>query len=186
MKTLQTTLMALGLSVFATPSMALTQACDVVAKKSGAPYQTQNSTFASKKAPGLVEKVVSAELKTRLGQWYIYQSNDEVFAKDKCAPMRLQSEQGEIDVTPVLWNQMAQRYAVIRPVFLVKAHQASDLTEVMKTFNLTEQTMLPDSRMGLFEIPDTESYDDLVENMNADSKILFAAPMLSEQRYRLR
>ncbi len=188
--TLQKTVVAglLGFSLMATTqvSMAFTEGCQLVARMAGPAYDTAPLKVASFTAPEQMPPAFGLEYWERTGAWFIYQTPQSWFTKESCAPLSKRFETTLVEFAPVLQNTKQGQYAVVTPSFMLKTYNKADIDKMAQRYNIRLLTNLPSGGAAIFDVGQQSSYDRMLEIMDRDKDIRYAAPVLSEKRYRLR
>ncbi len=175
-------ILSISLLLFSIASQAYTEACQLVAEKAGKEYQSKPNRFASISAPEDLPASFEVNLIERNGMWFIYQAEQEWFAKEECAPKTIRA----VETVPVLLNQMTGRNAVVNGAFLIKTWQVKHIDEIAGRYKFVKVTQLPNRFTAVFDTKPQASYDQLIETLKVEKDIEKFVPLLSEPRYRPR
>jgi|GEM_PF-1489988 len=182
-------LLTLGLMSFSQASMAFTESCQLVAKMAGPAYQTAPLKVGSFTAPETMPAEFKLDYLERSGAWFIYQSEQSWFGKESCAPLTKTTQAGKIftvEFSPVIKNSQESQFAVVTPSFMIKTYNKPDIDKMAQRYGFKLLTELPSGGAAIFDVSGQASYDRMLEILDRDKDIRYAAPVLSEKRYRLR
>ncbi len=175
-------LMLILLTSISTQLKAFTHACTLVADKAGNSYQPQPNRFASIVPPNKIPINMQASLIERNGVWFIYQTDNTIFASNQCAPQIINN----IEIVPVIFNQNSGSNAVINGVFMIKTHHEDDIHLIANKYNFKKVTQLPNRFTAIFNVKPQTSYDELIIKLLADKNIAKLVPLLTEPRFNQR
>ena len=184
--TLWAGLFGIGLMVFAQSASAFTEGCQLVAQMAGKAYKADTSKVASFTPPEKMPEAFQLEYLTRSGAWFVYQTESSWFTKENCAPLSKQHGTLTFEFAPVVKNRQEGQYAVITPSFMINTYNKGDIGKMADRYGFKLLTELPSGKAGIFDVSRQSSYDRMLEILDRDKDIQFAAPVLSEKRYRLR
>lgn len=185
-KTLLIVVTGLWLWSALTPAQAFSGACRWVAKMAGPGYSAQPERVASFLAPEALPASLNLSLLERSGAWFIYQTPESWFSNETCAPVYKTVDKQSFEFAPVLLNAASGRNAVITPSFMIKTYQKADLEKMAERYGFQLLTLLPRGSAAIFDVGAVSSYDRMLEQLDRDKDVQFAAPVLAEPRYRLR
>ncbi|MEA3404404.1 MAG: hypothetical protein U9R28_01545 [Pseudomonadota bacterium] len=185
-KSICTGLFGISLMAVSHTSFAFTEACQFVAKMAGPAYETSSFNVASFTTPEQMPKAFELQSVDRSGAWFIYQTEAEWFTKETCAPLSKQYETQKVDFAPVLKNRSQGQYAVVTSSFMLKTYNKEDIHKMAERYGFRLLTLLPSGGAAIFDVSGETSYDRMLEILDRDKDIRYAAPVLSEKRYRLR
>lgn len=185
-KSILTGLFGISLMAASQSSLAFNEACQFVAKMAGPAYETSSLNVASFTPPDKMPKAFELQSVERSGAWFIYQAEDSWFTKETCAPLSKHYETQKFDFAPVLKNRSQGQYAVVTPSFMLKTHNKEDINKMAERYGFRLLTLLPSGGAAIFDVSGETSYDRMLEILDRDKDIRYAAPVLSEKRYRLR
>ena len=187
--TILTGLLTLGLMSFSQVSLAFTEGCQLVAKMAGPAYQTAPQMVGSFTTPETMPAEFELNYLERSGAWFIYQTETSWFGKESCAPLIKTTQAGKIqtvDFSPVIKNSQQGQFAVVTPSFMIKTYNKPDIDKMAQRYGFKLLTELPSGGAAIFDVSGQTSYDRMLETLDRDKDIRYAAPVLSEKRYRLR
>lgn len=172
------------LSVVSLPVQAFTEACQLVAKMAGPDYENKPNRFGSMQSPDDIPDEFGAQLIGRNGGWFIYQGKKAWFDMNHCAPNVKSSGTRVVEIVPVLLNKKTGHNAVINGIFLIKTYRQEHIDLIAKRYGFRKVSPLPNRFTAVFDVKPQTSYDHLIETLDRDRDIEFAAPLLSEPHYR--
>ena len=179
-------LLTFGLLSVSQASMAFTEGCQQVAKMAGPAYQTAPLKVGSFTAPENMPAEFELRYAERSGAWFIYESAESWFTKETCAPLTKTHRSQAFEFSPVVKNSQESQFAVVTPSFMIKTYNKSDIDKMAQRYGFKLLTELPSGGAGIFDVTGHSSYDRMLEILDRDKDIRYAAPVLSEKRYRLR
>ncbi|MDG4811996.1 hypothetical protein P8629_03150 [Hydrogenovibrio sp. 3SP14C1] len=162
------------------PIYAFTEACQLVAQMAGPSYENKPNRFGSMRSPSEMPSELGAQFIGRNGGWFIYQGKTAWFDVDHCAPIVSAS----VEMVPVLLNKKTGHNAVINGIFLIKTYRQEHIDLIAARYGFQKVSPLPNRFTAVFDVKPQTSYDHLIETLDLDRDIEFAAPLLSEPRYR--
>lgn len=165
---------------------AFTEACQLVAQMAGKTYEAHPKRFGSLTAPQDMPSDIKATYLERNGVWFIYQADQDWFEVEACAPKTELYGDQSIEFVPVLLNRQSGQNAVVNGVFLIKTYREADIDLLESRYGFRKVTPLPNRFTAVFDVKPQASYDRLIETLDRDRDIEFAAPLLSEPRYKPR
>lgn len=166
------------------PVQAFTEACQLVAQMAGPSYENKPDRFGSMRAPSEMPSELDAQLIGRNGGWFIYQGKAAWFDVDHCAPIVSAIGSRSVEMVPVLLNKKTGHNAVINGIFLIKTYRQEHIDLIAARYGFQKVSPLPNRFTAVFDVKPQTSYDHLIETLDLDRDIEFAAPLLSEPRYR--
>lgn len=167
-------------------AQAYTQACQLVAQMAGPAYQPKPNRFGSLTSPQDMPKSVEVTFLEQNGVWFIYQSSQDWFEKETCAPKTETIDTKTYEFLPVLLNKQTGQNAVINGIFLIKTYREKHIDMLESRYGFNKVSPLPNRFTAVFDVKPQASYDKLIETLDRDRDIDFAAPLLSEPRYKPR
>jgi len=179
-------LLGFGLMVSAQSALAFTEGCQLVAKMAGPAYETDALKVASFTPPDQMPDVFELDYLDRSGAWFVYQSEQTWFTKERCAPLSKTHKTMTFEFAPVIKNRKQGQHAVITPSFMIKTYNKPDIEKMAERYGFKLLTELPSGGSAIFDVSGQTSYDRMLEILDRDKDIRYAAPVLSEKRYRLR
>ena len=142
--------------------------CDLVKHLAGDDYKTAPLYAAS------VDKQPDFDAIAQVGIWFIYAHPDHQAWFKHCAPMqRLQST-----FYPVL--QVADQFAVINGLFLIKPHREQDIHLLEQRYGFNRVSGLPNRFTAVFDVNPVDDYDALIKRLDRDKDIERVVPVLIE------
>lgn len=171
---------------FSAQTWAYTQSCQWVARMAGPAYETSHQHVGSFAAPHTMPSELNLTFVERSGGWFIYETAESWFHKENCAPVAKTVKQTPWTFAPVLRNKRQAQYAVVTPSFMIKTHNKADIELMAERYGFRLLTRLPRGSSAIFDVSGVESYDRMLEELDRDKDIDYAAPVLAEKRYRLR
>lgn len=166
------------------PVQAFTEACQLVAQMAGPSYDNKPNRFGSMQSPDEMPEGLNVQLVGRNGGWFIYQGDTAWFDVDHCAPIMNSVGSHSIEMVPVLLNKETGHNAVINGIFLIKTYRQEHIDLIAKRYGFQKVSPLPNRFTAVFDVKPQTSYDHLIETLDRDRDIEFAAPLLSEPHYR--
>lgn len=145
-------------------------ACERVAQAAGAAYQSDDTLAASSTQLNRYQAL------DHLGIWSIYR--DPAWQFEQCAPIRRDG----VMLYPVL--RKSNGYAVINGIWVIKTYRESDVHRLAKRHDLILLSGLPNRFSAVFQSPDVDSYDRLLERLDRDKDIERVVPVLVESGVR--
>lgn len=178
-------IIGLGLiGMMSLPVQAFTEACQLVAQMAGPSYENKPNRFGSMQSPDEMPKALDAQLIGRNGGWFIYQGDTAWFDVDHCAPIIHSVGSHSVEMVPVLLNKQSGHNAVINGIFLIKTYRQEHIDLIAERYGFQKVSPLPNRFTAVFDVKPQTSYDHLIETLDQDRDIEFAAPLLSEPHYR--
>ncbi|MBN2865066.1 MAG: hypothetical protein JXK16_03595 [Thiotrichales bacterium] len=179
-------LLTFGLLSFSQASLAFTEGCQLVAKMAGPAYQTAPQMVGSFTSPDNMPVAFELNYVERSGAWFVYQTEQSWFTKETCAPLTKPHKNQVFEFSPVVKNSQQGQFAVVTPSFMIKTYNKPDIDKMAQRYGFKLLTELPSGGAGIFDVSGQPSYDRMLEILDRDKDIRYAAPVLSEKRYRLR
>ena len=172
--------------VLSPTASAFTQGCELVAQMAGPAYEVDNQKVASLIPPEKMPATIKINYLVRSGAWFIYQTDPSWFTKETCAPLNKAHRSSTFEFAPVIKNRKQGQYAVVTSSFMVKTYNKLDINKIAQRYGFKLLTELPSGGSAIFEVGSQVSYDRMLETLDRDKDIRYAAPVLSEKRYQLR
>ena len=182
-------LLTFGLMSVSQTSVAFTEGCQLVSKMAGPAYQTAPQMVGSFTSPETMPTEFELNYLERSGAWFIYQTEQSWFTKETCAPLIKTTQAGKmqsVEFSPVIKNSQQGQFAVVTPSFMIKTYNKPDIDKMAQRYGFKLLTELPSGGVAIFDVSGQPSYDRMLEILDRDKDIRYAAPVLSEKRYRLR
>jgi hypothetical protein len=160
----------LTLLMLSASSAPLLAACERVSQLMGSAYKTDAHLFAS------TTQLHRYQALAHVGIWSIY--HQQAWSMDVCAPMKREG----VTFYPVL--RKANGFAVINGIWVIKTFREADIHQVGQRHGLTRVSLLPNRFSAVFQSPDIDSYDRLIERLDRDKDIERVVPVLVESGVR--
>lgn len=160
-------------------AQAYTQPCQTVAQMAGEVYQPKPHRAALLLPPEQLPQN-DWELLTRNGVWFVYEASEPWFGLKTCAPRQIKVKGQTTRVMPVLLNQKTGVNAVVVGRFVIKVRRPEQLEGLSPRYDMALVTRLPNRFTAVFDVGTRVSFDQLLQTMDRDVAIEYAAPIVSE------